>query len=217
MAHLGVTDYEEILEVQRKLNHLRNEGKIPDILIFNQHFDVYTVGIHRNPEEIVGKSIDPVQVERGGSVTYHGPGQIVVYFVISLLDRKTNVKELILAVQSAIIRALSEYGIDAQGRLGKETGVWIGDRKICSIGFAIRQSATFHGIALNVSTNLDKFGMILPCGFSSSVMTSMEKATARNISTEEVEKKLEKYLIDELKLENIKKISGLERLKQLLQ
>lgn len=216
VAHLGITDYGEVLELQRKLNRLRNDGKIPDVIIFNQHNDVYTVGIHRNPDEVVQKSIVPIQIERGGSITYHGPGQIVVYFILSLLDRKTNVKEVILSVQSSITRLLSSYGINAEGRLGKETGVWTAGRKICSIGFAIRESATFHGIALNVSTDLSRFDKILPCGFSSSVMTSMDNESGLIIDVMEVEKKLEALLLKELKFENIKEIWGLNSLKQLI-
>lgn len=216
IADLGTTHYSEVLELQRELNALRNEGKVPDILIFNEHTPVYTVGIHRNPEEILESSIKPIQVERGGSITYHGPGQIVVYFILNLMERRANIKEIILSVQSAIVKLLGDLGITAEGRLAKETGVWCGERKICSIGFAIRGSSTFHGIALNITTDLDEFDRIRPCGFSSSIMTSISAVKRENIGFDEIKLSLMTYLEKELGIRVIKKIGSIEELKHLL-
>lgn len=216
LADIGLTSYNDILSIQRSLNRARNDDRISDVLIFNEHEDVYTVGIHRNPEEIVDNSVELVQVERGGSITYHGPGQLVVYFIVSLKDRKTNVKVLIESVQNAINRVLSGYGINSEGRLGRETGVWVADRKICSIGFAIRETSTLHGIALNISTDLSKFQRVMPCGFSSSIMTSVEAETGRKIDFKEVREELKKALVHELEFDSITELKSLESLKRLI-
>ncbi len=216
IADAGKTDYAEMLELQRSLNRLRNGHSIPDILIFNEHDSVYTVGLHKNPEEVVDSSIVPIQVERGGSITYHGPGQIVVYFILSLLERKTNIKAIIESVQAAVVELLSAYGIKALGKLNKETGVWVSDRKICSIGFAIKESATLHGIALNVSTDMQAFGRILPCGFSSSVMTSMEAETGKQLEFAQVQDRLKEILTEKLDIEVVSEIKNFESLKRLV-
>ncbi len=217
VADVGVSEYKHMLELQRSLNHLRNEGRVPDILILTEHEPVYTVGIHRNASELLDPSIQPVPVERGGSVTYHGPGQIVVYFILSLLERHTNIKEIILSVQKAITKTLSAYGIDAEGRLAKETGVWTSGRKICSIGFAIRESSTFHGIALNVSTDLSAFGRIMPCGFDSAIMTSMENEAGHGFVEAEVSRTLVSNILHSLSIEKFEKMDSLEGLEALLQ
>jgi len=205
-----------MLEVQRILNQARNKLVIPDLVIFNEHPPVYTVGLHKNPGEIVDQSIVPVQIERGGSITYHGPGQMVVYFILNLMERKTNIKAVIQSVQAAISELLDEYGIKGEGRLGKETGVWTSGRKICSIGFAIKESSTLHGIALNVSTDLKAFDRIHPCGFSSSVMTSMEDEAGMKISFEEVQKKFKDLLVEKLNIRVVSELKNFESLKRLV-
>lgn len=216
VASLGKTDYAEVLEVQRELNRLRNLGRIPDTIIFNEHSDVYTVGIHRNPEEVLDPGIQPIPIERGGSITYHGPGQLVVYFVLSLMERKTNIKVVIESVQEAINSVLLGYGIKSHGRLSKETGVWVDDRKICSIGFAIKESSTLHGIGLNVTTDLGAFSRIMPCGYTSSVMTSIEKESNMTVKLDEVQSQLKKELLRILGMDNVREINGLEDLKKIL-
>lgn len=216
IAELGKTDFKQVLDLQRRLNRARSEHSIPDILIFNEHEPVYTVGLHKNPGEVVDPSIKPVQIERGGSVTYHGPGQLVVYFILSLMDRKTNIKVVIETVQAALVELLNGYGITAEGRLDKETGVWVSNRKICSIGFAIRESSTLHGIALNVSTDLDAFGKILPCGFSSSIMTSIQAETGKNIQVDEVQKKLKELIVRKLEIDVVSEIENIGSLEGLI-
>ena len=206
--NLGTQDYARILEFQHTLVDLRNSGRIGDALVFVEHPDTYTAGIHRDSGAMLDPSLPVIFVERGGAYTFHGPGQVIVYFVINMKERRTNVRDLIILVQDSIISLLSEYGIKAEGRLNKETGVWVQERKICSIGFAVRGFSTFHGIALNVSTDLNKFHSIMPCGFDASIMTSVRKETGSAIETEEVRSKLERRLVAALKMEKIKKYSN---------
>lgn len=215
IADLGISDYNEILEIQRRLSKLRNENKIGDVVMFLQHPDTYTAGIHFNQDEILDPGVKIVKVERGGALTYHGPGQIVVYMIFNLKERGINIKELILEVQNSIINVLSDYHIIAKGRLDKETGIWIGDRKICSIGFAINSFTTLHGIALNVNTNLKKFGRISPCGFDAEIMTSMSAETGKQVSIREVTERIKESFIDTFNLNNYEKIENLEKLKEL--
>lgn len=217
LADVGLSDYVQMLELQRSLNGLRNERLIPDTIIFTEHPPTYTVGIHRNPEELLDPSIAPIEVERGGSVTYHGPGQIVAYFIINMMERRTNIKKIIESVQESIVKTLALYSIRAEGRLGKETGVWTSGRKICSIGFAIRESSTFHGIALNISTDLAAFGRIMPCGFESGIMTTLEQETGHEVESSELIENLKKNILEGLKIDELEKIKNIEGLKQLLQ
>lgn len=210
---LGREDYNTVLLLQRHLNHLSNEGLIGNTLILVEHEDTYTVGIHRNSNEILSDNITPIVVERGGSATYHGPGQIVVYFVFNMKNMNTNIKEIITKVESSVTRVLEGYGINAEGRLHGETGVWVGNRKICSIGFAIRGFSTLHGIALNVSTDLEKFGAILPCGMDSTVMTSIEQEIGDKVDYPSVRKKLKEEIISNMKIENYLEIDSIDKMR----
>ena len=174
-------DYGKCLEMQREMNTLRNEGKIGDTIIATEHDDTYTGGIHYNPEVGGTYSVPILRVERGGNLTYHGKGQVVLYFIFNLKERGINVRELIEQVQEALIKTLSSYGVKGEGRLYKETGVWVGDRKICSIGFAVKGFSTLHGIAVNINTDLSKFYSISPCDMDPGVMTSLERETGRKV------------------------------------
>jgi lipoyl(octanoyl) transferase len=167
-------DYAESLAVQRKLNQLRNEGRIEDCMIVVEHPDVYTAGIHWIPGPET-EGLDVIRVERGGSITYHGPGQFITYYIVNLKERNINVLNLINKIQECSIELLGKWGIGADPRLGKETGIWTGKRKIASIGLAVKGFSTLHGCALNVSTDLSNFNRIHPCDFNPDVMTSMEE------------------------------------------
>ncbi len=214
--NLGKEKYSNILNLQRHLNALRNEKVVGDCLFFLEHEDVYTLGIHRNENEILTEGITPIEVERGGSATYHGPGQLVVYFIINLKEHRINVRDLIEISQSAINEVLGSYGIKGQGRLHGETGVWVGERKICSIGLAVKGFSTLHGIALNISTDLSKFDAIMPCGMNSAVMTSMENETGKKIQLENVGKMLKSKLLSRLYIENYLEINSLKKGREFL-
>jgi lipoyl(octanoyl) transferase len=174
ILNLGKMDYAESLTVQRKLNQLRNEGRIEDCMIVVEHPDVYTAGIHWIPGPET-EGLDVIRVERGGSITYHGPGQLITYYIVNLKERNINVLNLINKIQECSIELLGKWGIGADPRLGKETGIWTGKRKIASIGLAVKGFSTLHGCALNVSTDLSNFNRIHPCDFNPDVMTSMEE------------------------------------------
>lgn len=208
---LGEVEYERILILQRHLNSLRNDGLIGDCIFFLEHPDVYTLGIHRNPDEILSEEITPVEVERGGSATYHGPGQLVIYEVVNLKDRRMNVKDLIEKTQVSINSMLEDYGIIGEGRLHGETGVWVGEHKICSIGFAIKGFSTLHGVGLNINTDLSKFESIMPCGMDSTVMTSMEKETGNMIDEGEVRKTLKRKILSSLEINEYLEIDDLKK------
>ncbi len=187
-------DYEECLNLQRRLNQERNEGKIGDTIIATEHEDTYTGGIHFKPGNTDNYSVPIIRVERGGNLTYHGKGQLVLYFVFNLNDRGINVRNLIEQVQTALNLTLMSYGLKSDGRLFKETGVWVGERKICSIGFAVKGFSTFHGIAVNLNTDLSKFFNINPCDMDAGIMTSLAKETGHKIDEMEFLEKMIDYL-----------------------
>lgn len=214
ILNLGVQDYKSTLEFQRTLVDLRNQDRIGDTIIFVEHPDTYTAGIHRDEGAMLDRTIPVVYVERGGAYTFHGPGQVVIYLIINMKERKINIRDLIILVQNSVISVLSEYGIMADGRLNKETGVWVNNRKICSIGFAIREFSSYHGIALNVSTDLRKFYSIMPCGFNADIMTSVRKETGLEIEAEEVRIKLEHSLAEALKIKEFRKYSKINEFLQ---
>ncbi len=174
-------DYKDCLMRQRELNS-KCSSEYSEYVIFTEHPDVYTAGIHFNQESIISKDVEIIKVERGGALTYHGPGQLVVYFIINLKRRGINILDLIKKIQEATVESLSHFNINAEGRLHKETGVWVGNKKIASIGLAIKGDCTLHGIAINVSTDLGKFNKIKPCDFDPNIMTSISELTGREVS-----------------------------------
>ncbi|MEM0128420.1 MAG: lipoyl(octanoyl) transferase LipB [Thermoplasmatales archaeon] len=176
--------YEECLKWQRELNKEREEGKVEDIIIATEHPDTYTGGIHFKGD-YEKYQVPILRVERGGNLTYHGPGQLVLYFIFNLKSRRMNVRDLILKVQDALVSTLLEYGVDAEGRLFERTGIWVEERKICSIGFAVRGSTTLHGIAININTDLRKFYAISPCDLDPGIMTSLQKEIGKEVNMAE--------------------------------
>jgi lipoate-protein ligase B len=173
LLDIGLRDYVEVLNLQRKLVELRATKTIPDSLILVEHPNVFTVGKGVTtdvPTEISGVPV--VRVERGGHWTYHGPGQLVGYPILDIDNRQRDIHGFLRNMEEALILALGKFGLQA-GR-GEQTGVWVGSKKIASIGAAIRNWTSFHGFGLNVNTDLHYFHMITPCGFPGSTMTSMQ-------------------------------------------
>lgn len=195
LYHLGLVDYKEALLFQRELVELRNHDLVDDTVIFLEHPDTYTAGIHTPREMLLPEFI---KVERGGALTYHGPGQIVIYFIVNLKSRNMNVRDMIEWAHGKLVAFLGRYGLRAESRLGKETGVWVGNKKIASTGFAVEGFSTYHGTALNVTTDLRKFQRISPCGFDPSVMTSMESLLGQPVSIEQIKEELIKLFSPEI-------------------
>lgn len=170
----GVLDYEEALERQRSLVKLRQRGGCGDLIVIVEHPHVITLGRRRESvaNVVAAADVPVVEIERGGDVTYHGPGQVVLYPIIELQDDEKDLHQFLRNLEEGIIATLASYDLVA-GREEGKTGVWLGGRKLASMGIACRKWVTFHGLALNVNTDLSYFQRINPCGFESSVMTSV--------------------------------------------
>jgi lipoyl(octanoyl) transferase len=178
LRELGRTDYGTAMELQRQLAAERQQGLIPDQLLLLEHPHVITLGrngkagnVLASDEVLSRAGVSFYPTDRGGDVTYHGPGQLVGYPIIDLREWQRDVGAYVRAVEQVIIDTLADYGI-AAGRIPKLTGVWVDDRKIAAIGVHISRWVTSHGFALNVSTDLSYFQYIVPCGLTKPV-TSM--------------------------------------------
>jgi len=185
LVDLQIRDYKETLELQHRLVELRARGLVPDVLLLVEHPHVITMGKSAKPENILSKVFPVYEIERGGDVTYHGYGQIVGYPILDLNLRDKDIKNYLRKLERLLIETLAHFGITAQ-RIEGRVGVWVGQKKIASIGVAVRGWITFHGFALNVSTVLSCFETIHPCGYESSVMTSMTEQLGKELSISEV-------------------------------
>jgi lipoyl(octanoyl) transferase len=184
VRELGRIDYGQALELQQQLASQRKEGVVGDHLLLLEHPHVITLGRNGHMEnllasdEILGRAgISFYPTDRGGDVTYHGPGQLVGYPILDLRDWKRDVGAYVRAVEQALIDTLAEFAIEA-GRIPKLTGVWVGNRKIAAIGVHLSRWVTSHGFALNVNTDLSYFQYIVPCGLTKPV-TSMAQLGVR--------------------------------------
>jgi lipoyl(octanoyl) transferase len=178
----GLVPYADALELQKELEAARQAGSIPDVLLLLEHPPVYTRGRRSEPGELPmgedwyrAQGIDLVDTDRGGRVTYHGPGQLVGYPIMSLKPYRDDIHEYIRRMESAIIAALGDVGIEA-GPIDGLTGVWTREpRKIASIGVHVSRGVTTHGFAINVNNDLQPFEWIVPCGIDNCRMTSVAK------------------------------------------
>ncbi len=184
---LGRRDYLDVLDIQHNLLDLRGKNTIPDSLILVEHDPVFTVGksiaSDGLPNNING--IPVIQIERGGQWTYHGPGQLVGYPILNLVSRDRDIHGFIRNLEEILILTLKEFEISAE-RNPLQAGVWVKEKKIASIGAAIRSWLTFHGFALNVNVDLNYFSMITPCGLPSSTMTSMKFLLKHDVNFKDV-------------------------------
>jgi lipoate-protein ligase B len=176
---LGLTPYAAALAEQRRLQAARIAGEVEDTLLLLEHPHVYTLGRASDVGHILvsedflrarGAAVE--RIERGGEVTYHGPGQLVAYPIILLRPRERSLSELVWRVEEVILRTLADHGITGRREPGAR-GVWVGERKIASIGMSVRRWVVMHGLALNVHPDLRYFTYINPCGYSGLEMTSM--------------------------------------------
>lgn len=199
----GLTDYSEMLALQREIfskkTELKKRGEDAgeDIVLLTEHHPVVTLGRHAKeenlllPESMLAERGVPVyRIERGGDVTYHAPGQLVVYPIIDLEKHRIGVKQYVDILEESVIRTISHFGIAGE-RVKGASGVWIGagtseERKICALGVKCSRFITMHGLALNVNTDLSGFGLINPCGFTDKGVTSIAEESGHEVSMDEV-------------------------------
>ena len=194
---LGLVPYEQTRQLQKDLVTCKqSDDGFPEVLLLLEHPPVLTLGRWAKPEHVLADAarlqnlgIDLVRCERGGQVTYHGPGQLVGYPVFSLKKLGLGIRKFVQGLETAIIRTLAEYQVRAVRREGYP-GVWVGAEKIASLGLAIQQGISFHGLALNYGPCLDHFDLINPCGLSGVRMTSLEKITGGPIRANGLRRRL---------------------------
>ena len=193
---LGTIDYKEAWDLQKSLFDLRHEKKIGDILLLLEHPHTYTLGKTARKGNLVGSEeylkqnkISVYDIDRGGDITYHGPGQIVGYPIIDLIRWQKDTHKYLRALEEILINTCSEYGLNAD-RKSKYTGVWIEDRKIAAIGIKVSRWITMHGFAFNVNTDLNYFNGIIPCGIADKEVTSLQKEIGREIDLCEVKSRI---------------------------
>ncbi|MCK7227563.1 lipoyl(octanoyl) transferase LipB [Enterobacter asburiae] len=184
VRHLGLQPYEPVSQAMHDFTDSRDDTT-PDEIWLVEHLPVFTQGQAGKAEHLLMTGDIPViQSDRGGQVTYHGPGQQVMYVLLNLKRRKLGVRELVTLLEQTVVNTLAEYGIDAHPR-ADAPGVYIGEMKICSLGLRIRKGCSFHGLALNINMDLAPFQRINPCGYAGMEMTQMrqwvETATPEHI------------------------------------
>jgi len=196
VTHIGRTRYGEAWELQKKIFDLRHFGLMTDVLLYTEHEHVYTIGkggddnhLLASERELGESGVEVFHIDRGGDITYHGPGQVVGYPILALNDYFTDIHRYLRCLEETIILALDEFGIEA-GREEGMTGVWVNGEKIAAIGVKVSRWVTMHGFALNVNTDLSKFDRIIPCGIFHKGVTSMQKILGREIALEDVQQKL---------------------------
>jgi lipoyl(octanoyl) transferase len=195
VRRLGVVPYDEALAMQRQFVEERRAGRVPDLLLLLQHPAVITLGVKGDggranivatDERLAELGIAVHETGRGGDVTYHGPGQIVGYPILDLKPDRCDVHRYVRDLEEVMIRVCADYGVTA-GRIKGLTGAWVGAEKIGAIGVRLSRWITMHGFAFNVSTDLDHFKLIVPCGISDRGVTSLERAARSRLSFSEVE------------------------------
>jgi lipoate-protein ligase B len=193
-------DYPEALDLMRRLAAVKGSVAFPEVLITTEHEPVLTMGRRGGPEDVVASKAMLGQAgvtvhhsERGGLVTYHGPGQLVVYPVFQLRALSLGVVSLVNSLEEAVMAALGEYGLGAE-KLEGHPGVWVGRRKIASVGLAVRRGISFHGLSLNRDPDLDHFRLINPCGLEADRMTSMTDLLGVPVPDAELRARLHDHL-----------------------
>ena len=195
VVDLGLLDYLKAWDLQKKIFQDRRDGKTGDILLLLQHPHTYTIGKSGKAEHLLvsrealaDKGIFVYDIDRGGDITYHGPGQLVGYPIISLTENKLSISDYVRNLEEVIIITMAEYGVEA-GRIKGLTGVWLGNSKIAAIGVKVSHWLTMHGFALNVNTDLEYFNYITPCGIKDKGVTSLSRIMGKQVESGEVAKK----------------------------
>ena len=176
--------YREALSVQHQLHNARRDGRVPDTVILLEHPPVITLGrrasrsdILASPDTLRRERADVVEIERGGEVTYHGPGQLVGYFIVDLAEHQRRVREFVWRMEEVIVQGMDRWFGISGSRDKDHPGVWVGTEKVAAVGIAIRERVTFHGFAWNLSPDLSHFDWIVPCGIRDRGQTSVAALT----------------------------------------
>ena len=195
VEHLGRLSYRAAWDLQVSVLEARIRGEVPDTLLLVEHDPVFTVGRRRGAAEnlLDTGDIEVVEVERGGDVTFHGPGQLVAYPIVALPEGRQDLHRHLSNLEEAAIRTCADFDLTAT-RDERNTGAWVGGRKICSVGIACRKWVTWHGLALNVHTDLDWFRRIHPCGMNADLLTSMQKELPQVPDMGQVSESLARHL-----------------------
>lgn len=210
ILNLPVTPYEEAQDLQRSAVAARISGRLSaDLIIIVEHPPVFTTGrrggienltVDRSFLEEKGIAIQPI--ERGGDITYHGPGQLVVYPVVKIKAACTGVADYVAVLEEAMVRTAAQWRINGCGSL-ENRGAWVQDRKLGSIGITVRRGVAFHGLALNVNTEMAPFEWINPCGLKRCQMTSVAREVKRPVSMATARKQMKRHLTDLLKVNGL--------------
>ena len=198
---LPQTDYRDAWELQTDLVAARREKRLDtDVVLLLEHPPVFTLGrrggmnnLTVSEKVLTDRNIPVIQVERGGDITYHGPGQLVIYPIIDLNAARLGLADFVDMLEEVVIRTAADWGIRA-GRNPLNRGVWVGNRKLGNIGIAVRRGISFHGVALNVNLSLEPFGWINPCGLKGIGITSIEKEEGRNVDMDSVRESVKHHL-----------------------
>jgi lipoyl(octanoyl) transferase len=198
VRRLGVVDYESTWHAMQAFTAQRDPDSLDEIWLL-QHPPVYTQGLAGKPEHLLTTpSIPVVKTDRGGQITYHGPGQIVAYVLFDLKRKGIGVKELVKRIEQSIIDVLKDYGIDAQRKAGAP-GVYVDGAKIAALGLRVKQGCSYHGLALNVAMDLTPYSAINPCGYAGMAVTDLASLGVR-ASIDDVTNALSRQLITQLSL-----------------
>jgi lipoyl(octanoyl) transferase len=201
VRRLGVVPYAVASDMQRALVEQRRAGHIPDILLLLEHPHVITLGVKADsarshliatPDLLASRQVEVHETGRGGDITYHGPGQIVGYPILDLRPDRCDVHQYVRDLEEVMIRAARDFGLEA-ARVAGLSGAWVGSDKIGAVGVRIARWITSHGFAFNVTTNLDFFGLIVPCGIQNGGVTSLSRAAARRISMLDAEEAIVRH------------------------
>jgi len=194
-------EYQEAWDFQRTIHEEIASGSRPNTLLLLEHPSVYTAGRRTEAAERPADGTPVIDVDRGGRITWHGPGQLVGYPIVKL-QKPTELVGFVREIEAALIRVCDDLGV-ATVRIEGRSGVWIqderGDRKIAAIGIRVAKGVTMHGFALNVNPDLAAFGQIVPCGIADADVTSLEIELGRSITIEEVVPLIERHILDSLK------------------
>jgi lipoyl(octanoyl) transferase len=201
LSRHGLMEYQKAWDFQRTIHEEVASGSRPNTLLLLEHPSVYTAGRRTEDAERPADGTPVIDVDRGGRITWHGPGQLVGYPIVKL-QKPTELVGFVREIEAALIRVCDDLGV-ATGHIEGRSGVWIqderGDRKIAAIGIRVAKGVTMHGFALNVNPDLAAFGQIVPCGIADADVTSLEIELGRSITIEEVVPLIERHILDSLK------------------